>query len=86
MHDEEGVGHVVLLALGLVQFFSQHVVHRALQKVGHFHVPVAVEHSVQSLPTPTEAVHRESCDAQSGKKTKRRPRRLSEETIRSSKT
>lgn len=69
LHDEEGVGHVVLLPFGLVQFFSQHVVHGALQKVGHLHVPVAVKHAVQSLASPAEAVHRQSRHAQSERRT-----------------
>lgn len=64
LHDEEGVGHVILLALGLVRFFGQHVVHGALQQVGHLHVPVSVEHAVQRLPAAAEAVHGQSCHAQ----------------------
>lgn len=31
LHDQEGVGHVVFLALGPVQFFCQYVVHGALE-------------------------------------------------------
>lgn len=67
MHDEEGVGHVVLLPLGLVQLLGQHVVHGALQQVGHLHVPVAVEHAVQSLASAAEAVHRQSRHAEPGR-------------------
>lgn len=68
MHDEKGVGHVVLLAFGLVQFFGQHIVHRALQEVGHFDIPVPIKDTVQSLTTPAETVYRQSSDAQSEKK------------------
>lgn len=68
LHDEERVGHVVLFTLGLVYFFRQHISHRALQKVGHFHVPVPIEHAIQSFASATEAVYREGCDTQSVEK------------------
>lgn len=69
LHDEESMDHVVFLALGLVDLLRQHVIHCALQQVGHLHVPVPVEHAVQSLAAPAETADRKSCNTQSGRTT-----------------
>lgn len=64
LHGEEGVGHIVLLVLALVQFLGQHVSHGALQQVGHLNVPVSIKHPVQSLPASTETIQRQGCYTQ----------------------
>lgn len=65
LHDKEGVGHIVLFALCLVNFFRQHIIHCALQEVGHFHIPVSIKHTIQSFTTPTEAVYRKGSNTES---------------------
>lgn len=57
LHDEEGVGHVILLALGSVQLLGQDVVHGALQEVRHLDVPVSVKHTVQCFSTAAKTAH-----------------------------
>lgn len=64
LHGEERVDHVVVLPLAPLQLLRQHVSHGALQQVRHLDVPVAVKHTIQSFTDVTEAVQRQSSDAQ----------------------
>lgn len=56
LHDEEGAGHVLLFALGLVQLLCQDIAHGTLQEAGHFHIAIPVKHTVQSLSVIAQVV------------------------------